>query len=54
MKTILAVVALIGLIALANNMTYDDEISDQEHYCEMVKTKTWPDYKGIYKKQCPQ
>jgi hypothetical protein len=54
MKFALTVIALIGLIALVNNMTHDDEVSDQEHYCEMVKTKSWPDYKGIYKKHCPQ
>lgn len=51
MKRVIFIAALIALIALINNMAYDDDVAQQEHYCEMVKTKAWPDYKGI---DCPR
>lgn len=54
MKQIIFIAALISLIALISNMAHEDDVAQQEHYCEMVKTKSWPDYKGIYKKHCPQ
>lgn len=52
MKFALTVIAIIGLISLVNNMTHDDEVSDQEHYCEMVKAGYWPDFHGTYQSEC--
>lgn len=34
------------------SMSYDDAQAEESVYCQMVKEKTWPDYKNIYKKAC--
>lgn len=34
------------------SMIWDDAQEQQTLYCQMVKEKTWPDYKKIYEKAC--
>lgn len=52
MKMIAVLLALLGLFGLAGAMDYEDQQAEQEHYCEMVKAKLWPDFRGTYRKEC--
>lgn len=47
-------IVLLMLYALVSYMDWEDTQADQAHYCEMVKAKTWPDYRGTYRSECPQ
>lgn len=40
------------LLILASSMSYDDAQAEEAFYCQMVKEKTWSDYKKIYEKAC--
>lgn len=44
--------AFVGLLALASEMSYQDEIAEREVYCDMVKEGKWPDYKDIAEREC--
>jgi len=45
--------ALIILMIASNySKEYEDAVKEDEHYCEMVKSGVWPDYKNIYKEVC--
>lgn len=44
--------ALVLLLGLAGRMDYEDQQADQAYYCEMVKAGYWPDYQGIYRREC--
>lgn len=46
------VIALIALLGLVGNMDYQDEIAEADLYCKNVHELIWPDYKGIYEKEC--
>lgn len=35
-----------------STMSYNDEKATLKEYCLNVETGTWPDYKGIYHKEC--
>ena len=50
MAAILA--ALVLLFGLAGHMDYEDQEAEEAQYCDMVKAKLWPDYKGIYRQSC--
>lgn len=52
MKTVAALLALLGIFGLAGAMDYEDQQAEQEHYCEMVKAGHWPDYQGTYRREC--
>lgn len=54
MKTTAAIVALLALYGLAGAMDYDDQQAEQAQYCEMVRERLWPDYRGTYRAECPQ
>ena len=54
MKTVAALLALLGLFGLAGAMDYEDQQAEQEHYCEMVRERLWPDYRGTYRAECRQ
>lgn len=45
-------VALVLLLGIAGHFDYEDKQVDQAQYCEMVKAKLWPDFRGIYRKEC--
>jgi hypothetical protein len=47
-------IVLLMLYALVSYMDWEDTQADQAHYCEMVKAKTWPDYRGTYRQECPK
>lgn len=53
MKTTVVLLALLGLLlGIAGHFDYEDQRVDQSQYCEMVKAKLWPDFRGIYLKEC--
>jgi len=45
-------VALLLLLGLVGHFDYQDSIAEEAQYCDMVKAKLWPDYKGIYRQSC--
>lgn len=47
MKALLAVIALIGVLAVAGTMDYHDALKEAEHYATMVCDGAWPNYKGF-------
>jgi len=40
------------LIGMMGKMDMDDEIADQQFYCEQVLAGHWPDYKHIADEVC--
>lgn len=52
MQIILGLVVLLMLFGVVGAMDYQDEQEEAIAYCENVRDKVWPDYKGIYKKEC--
>ena len=51
MRIILALIVLLALFGVVGAMDYEDEQAAAVAYCENVRDKVWPDYKG-YKKEC--
>lgn len=49
---LISLIALLAIFSFAGQMDFDDIQAEQEHYCEMVKMKAWPDYQGTYKQYC--
>lgn len=49
---IAAIAALLVAIGVVGNMDYHDEIAEADLYCKNVHELIWPDYKGIYEKEC--
>ena len=47
----LTVLALLAL-GFVGGMDYEDEIAEQEFYCEQVLAGHWPDYKNIADEVC--
>jgi len=43
MKYFLIFLLAAGYVYVSNG-SYSDEIAAQNHYCEMVKQKAWPDF----------
>lgn len=55
MSRIQATLALVGvflLMGLMGRMDYEDAKAEEANYCEMVKAKLWPDYRGTYRREC--
>lgn len=50
----LAALAAVLALGIVGRMDADDAQLEADHYCEMVKAGHWPDYKGIYRRQCQQ
>lgn len=40
---------LFGALSLLGYLDYNAERRDVAQYCENVKNRIWPDFKGIYK-----
>lgn len=38
---------VISLISLASEMTYQDELAEQDYYCAGVQDGLWPNFKGL-------
>ena len=51
-QTLLALVAVLLLLGLMGHMDYEDAKAEEANYCEMVKAKLWPDYRGTYRSEC--
>ena len=47
MKNITVAAALLAAFGLVGAMDYHDEQREQAHYCEMVKSGHWPDYREM-------
>lgn len=52
MKVFLGVCIVVSLFLYISGKDYEDDIQQAELYCANVKDKTWPDYKGTYRKEC--
>jgi len=48
---VLAVVALLAWGQVSGNAA-DEQIAEQDFYCEMVDEGSWPDYKETYEESC--
>ena len=48
----MVLVALAGLFLAASHLAYQDAIEAKRHYCEMVRSGAWPDYRGEYQNIC--
>lgn len=51
--------AAFAAFGLVGTMDYEDAVSEQKHYCEMVDEYNrtngqagWPDYEGTYTRYC--
>lgn len=53
-KVAYAIYTLLGIAAYSqvSNMDFEDALNQERHYCQMVKTGAWPDYKEIYNEEC--
>lgn len=49
---ITAIVSLLVVLGVVGNMDYQDELAEADLYCKNVHELIWPDYKGIYEKEC--
>lgn len=52
MRALLYILLVIAAYIWVSNMDFEDQLNQQAHYCEMVKTGVWPDYKEIYNEEC--
>lgn len=42
---VLAVIAAVALFGLVGQMDYEDAVSTENHYCDMVEAGNWPAYR---------
>lgn len=49
---VLAIAAILLVLGIVGNMDYADELREAQAYCNNVADGIWPDYKGIYQKEC--
>lgn len=47
-----AVFVIVLLVGMVGDMDYQDEIAEEQFYCEQVKGGHWPDYKNIAAEVC--
>ncbi len=47
-RGVLILLVLLAFFAVSS-FTYEDEVAEQDFYCQMVAEGTWPDEKGV----CP-
>ena len=52
LRNFAALSALLGLLFLVGHLDYQDAQEEDAYYCEMVKARLWPDYRGTYRKEC--
>lgn len=46
MNKLLLIIILIIILGIIGNNDYQDQVAEQDFYCQMVKDKAWPPYKG--------
>ena len=47
MKNIMVVATLLAAYGIVGAMDYHDEQREQAHYCEMIESGYWPDYRNM-------
>ena len=47
MKNIMVVAVLLAVYGIVGAMDYRDEQRAEAHYCEMVESGYWPDYREM-------
>lgn len=47
-----AVFVMLLLVGIVGSMDYEDELADEQFYCEQVNGGHWPDYKNIAAEVC--
>ena len=47
MRAAAVVLGVFAIIAFVNGESYEDEIAEQKHYCKMIASGAWPNFKGI-------
>lgn len=52
MKAVLFILVLLAFLSIVGKFDLIDEENETRIYCDMVKDGVWPDYKGIYEKEC--
>lgn len=52
-KIIILASLVVAGVGTVSNMTYNDQVDEQNKYCEMVRSGSWPDFKGLYEEMCP-
>lgn len=43
---------LASIFGLVGAVDYHEQEEARDYYCEMVQSRLWPDYKGIYSTEC--
>lgn len=51
-KPVFSILAAILAVIIIFNLSFEDELEQQEIYCSNVKEGIHPDYKGIFKDAC--
>lgn len=44
--------AILIALGVVGTMDYDDAVLEVDMYCQNVHAGHWPDYNGIYQKEC--
>lgn len=52
LRNFAALVALLLLLSLVGHLDYQNAQEEEAYYCEMVKARLWPDYRGTYRTAC--
>ena len=47
MKAIALSALILSAFAFVSSESYDDAVEEQNHYCEMVASGAWPNYKNL-------
>jgi hypothetical protein len=45
LKTIYIIAIILSLLGIAGTIDYEEQILEEQHYCDMVKAKAWPAYR---------
>ena len=45
MKTTYIIVIIVAILGVAGTIDYEEQLREEQHYCEMVKAGNWPAYK---------
>jgi len=45
MKTTYVIAIVLAMLGIAGTIDYEEQLREEQHYCEMVKAGNWPAYK---------
>jgi hypothetical protein len=45
LKTIYIIAIILAMLGIAGTIDYEEQLREEQHYCEMVKSGAWPAYK---------